>query len=149
MAIERDLLPLREEVDAKRPEVGSHDGAGKAPRTRRRVLQQARRLRNGATSSEKRLWSLLRRKGVGGIKFRRQGALGPYIVDFVCLWPRLVVEVDGGIHRTEFYDRERELRRDAWLRSQGFIVLRFSDREIEDDPVRVLDVIARAANRTR
>ena len=72
------------------------------------------------------LWRDLRDRRCLGFKFRRQYSLGTYVVDFVCLEARLVVEVDGPIH--DHPDRQtRDLRRDEWLRSQGFDVLRFSN----------------------
>ena len=58
----------------------------------------------------------------GGYKFRRQQPLGRYIVDFVCLEKRVVVEVDGGQHA---HEATVDAERDRWLRDEGFIVLRF------------------------
>ena len=60
-------------------------------------------------------------------KFRRQHPLGRYIVDFVCLERLLVIEVDGGHHADQ---EEYDEARDCWLRGEGFLVLRFSDREV-------------------
>jgi very-short-patch-repair endonuclease len=57
-------------------------------------------LRNDATPAEKRLWHFLR-AGKLGVKFRRQTAVGAYIVDFVCIWRRLIVELDGPKHAQE------------------------------------------------
>jgi very-short-patch-repair endonuclease len=59
---------------------------------------RARQLRRNPTDAERLLWRKLRFWQVDGLKFRRQQALGPYIVDFVCLEKRLVIEVDGGQH---------------------------------------------------
>jgi len=72
--------------------------------------------------SEQRLWQVLRGHRCGGLKFRRQAPIGPYVADFVCFHPRLVVEVDGGIHRL---CEERDAARDAWFVRNGFRVLRF------------------------
>ena len=58
----------------------------------------ARRLRNNPTDAERVLWRHLRRRQLAGNKFRRQQPLGGYVVDFVCLEKRLVIEVDGGQH---------------------------------------------------
>jgi hypothetical protein len=63
---------------------------------------------------------------MAGFKFRRQAPVGPYIVDFVCLEARLVVEVDGGQHAGSELDRVR----DAWLEARGFRMLRFWDGEV-------------------
>ena len=83
------------------------------------------------TSAERQLWRELRalRSELGGTHFRRQVPVGPYIADFCCLGRRLIVEVDGEIHRqvkTVEYDRQR----DDYLCDEGFRVLRFSNREI-------------------
>ena len=74
------------------------------------------------TDAERRLWQSLRQRQLNGYKFRRQQPLGPYIVDFVCFEARLIVELDGSQHQQqEAYDHAR----DAWLRQQGYRVLRF------------------------
>lgn len=86
----------------------------------------ARQLRRASTDTERALWRLLRDRRLGGAKFRRQQPLGPYIVDFVCLAARLVVEADGGQHAGCASDAVR----DAWLASQGFRVLRFWNNEV-------------------
>lgn len=74
------------------------------------------------TEAEKRLWGELRQRRLQGQTFRRQQPLGPYIVDFVCLAKRLIVELDGGQHARDF---ERDRLRDDWLSKQGYTVLRF------------------------
>ncbi len=84
---------------------------------------------NHLTDAEKRLWYFLRVKQVNGLKFRRQAPIGPYIVDFVCFSRKLVIELDGGQH-AETQHAVRDAKRDAWLTSQGFTVLRFWDNEI-------------------
>jgi very-short-patch-repair endonuclease len=72
----------------------------------------ARGLRREATDAERRLWSLLRNRQLGGFKFRRQVPIGPYIADFICFDRRLIIEADGGQHADSAYDEAR----DAWLR---------------------------------
>ncbi len=72
----------------------------------------ARRLRNEPIGAEKRLWFLLRAGQLNGHKFRRQAALGPYIVDFICLAQRLIVELDGPQH-LEPAAAEHDARRTA------------------------------------
>jgi very-short-patch-repair endonuclease len=89
-------------------------------------------MRNNMTVSEQRLWSHLRRRQVEGWKFRRQAPIGDYIVDFLCIAAKLVVELDGSSHdETRF---EYDQRRQEWLESQGYKVLRFSSDYPEDDP---------------
>jgi very-short-patch-repair endonuclease len=72
-----------------------------------------------------------------GHKFRRQFPLGPYIVDFVCLEAKLVIEVDGGQHNESQSDRIR----DNWLAKQGFRVLRFWNNEVLQNTDSVLAVV--------
>ena len=87
--------------------------------------KNARALRREMTDSERKLWSGLRSEQLG-VKFRRQHPLGNYITDFACLDPKLIVELDGSQHQTqEGYDG----RRDAFLRAQGFEVLRFGSND--------------------
>jgi len=86
--------------------------------------ERARELRANMTDAEKRLWSRLRAHRMDGRKFRRQHPLGRYIVDFVCLDSRLIVEVDGDSHgddRREALDTQRT----AASQKLGFRVLRF------------------------
>ncbi len=81
----------------------------------------AKTLRVSMTDAERRLWSRLRREQLGA-KFRRQHAIGSFIVDFVCLDPKLVIEIDGSQHLDQAaYDQ----RRSDYLNRQGFQVLRF------------------------
>jgi very-short-patch-repair endonuclease len=87
--------------------------------------QNARILRRAMTESERKLWSGLRSEQLG-VKFRRQHPVGNYIADFACLAPKLIVELDGSQHQAqEGYDA----RRDAFLRGQGFDLLRFGSNE--------------------
>lgn len=69
----------------------------------------------------------MRRRRFAGHKFRRQQPLGNYVVDFVCLQRRLIIEVDGAGHLRQ---AARDLKRDEWLRSEGFRVLRFWDSDV-------------------
>ena len=92
-----------------------------------RIRTQARELRNNPTNTERVLWRQIRSWQLDGYKFRRQQPLGRYIVDFVCLEKRVVVEVDGGQHAQE---ATVDAERDRWLRDQGFVVLRFWNNEV-------------------
>ncbi len=88
----------------------------------------ARRLRREQTALEARLWHEVRGKRLEGWKFRRQVPIGPYVVDFVCLEARLIVEVDGPLHLLP-ENRRRDAGRDAVLLERGFRILRF-DAEV-------------------
>jgi very-short-patch-repair endonuclease len=87
----------------------------------------ARHLRKQSTDTEVYLWRYLRDRRMVGVKFRRQRPIGSYIVDFVCLERKLVIEVDGGQHAV---DMEYDQRRDEYLRDEGYVVLRFWDNEV-------------------
>src|SRR5690348_14511683 len=102
----------------------------------------ARQLRNGATPAEIRLWYFLK-AGKLGVKFRRQAAIGPYIVDFVCFPRGLIVELDGPQH-VEEEGKEHDARRTAWLASRGFRVVRFRNQMLDDENQLVVEEIRRA-----
>ena len=107
---------------------------------RARQLAFARRLRRDPPATERLLWKLLRDRRLDGLKFRRQVPLGRYVADFVCLRHRLIIEADGPHHD----DSPGDGVRDAWLRGQGFRVLRFSNKAIQDFPDAVLTQILTA-----
>ena len=81
----------------------------------------ARRLRREETDAERKLWSELRNRRLGGYKFTRQVPLGPYIVDFLCRPRRLVIELDGDQHAWSDTDDIRT----GFLNRNGYSVLRF------------------------
>ena len=103
----------------------------------------ARSLRTNATDAERRLWGLLRRKQLGGVKFRRQQPIGPYIVDFYCSSAKLVIELDGG-HHNEGANLEYDERRTLYLRKCGYRVLRFGNPDLLKNQQSVLDTIWQA-----
>ncbi len=90
------------------------------------LLDHAREMRRDATPAERKLWQGLRNHRLGGLKFRRQMPLGPFITDFYCSSAKLVVEVDGVSH----IDSPTDGRRDAWMNARGIRVLRFSNEEV-------------------
>ena len=101
------------------------------------LLDFARTMRAAPTDAEHRLWQHLRVWRLPAFKFRRQQPLGKYIVDFVCLEARLIVELDGGQHSESVSD----IARDAWLRSQGFVVLRFWNNDVFENLAGVVERI--------
>jgi len=104
----------------------------------------ARQLRHRSTDAEQMLWRHLRNRRFAGFKFRRQEPVGAYIPDFVCQRGGLVVELDGGQHAEQ---RPYDKRRDAWLVSQGFRVLRFPDNYVLTNLEGTLETIWRALGR--
>jgi very-short-patch-repair endonuclease len=91
-----------------------------------RTLRFAKKLRREMSDVEKKLWSALRDRRFENFKFRRQVPIGNYIVDFVCQERKVIVELDGSQHQGSTYD----LKRDAWLESVGYKVLRFWNIDI-------------------
>ena len=103
-----------------------------------KVLNNAKTLRTNQTEAEQRLWYHLRAHRFMGLKFKRQKPMGRYIVDFLCVERRLIIELDGGQHAEQVvYDQHR----DAWLRSQGYTVLRFWNHEVMQQMEGVLEQI--------
>ena len=100
----------------------------------------ARKLRKYPTDTEQHLWSHLRDKQIEGYRFRRQHPLGRYIVDFVNLEKKLVIELDGGQHVLD----PRDHVRDEWLRAEGYNLLRFWDNEVFNNLEGVLENIRNA-----
>jgi very-short-patch-repair endonuclease len=103
--------------------------------------KRAKSLRRNLTQPEQVLWALLRGNQLG-LHFRRQHALGPYILDFYCADAKLCVEVDGPIHAER---TGHDARRGAWLGEQGIRTLRFPAEELERRPAVVLASIRDAA----
>ena len=97
--------------------------------TRKELLARAKLMRANPTEAEKRLWAMLRDHRLAAFKFRRQQVIEPYIVDFVCLSERLIIEADGSQHA----DNKDDVRRDAFLRRQGFRLLRFWNNQVLEE----------------
>jgi very-short-patch-repair endonuclease len=110
-------------------------------RIKPQTTQNARQLRAAMTNAERRLWHSLRVRQIDGHKFRRQYPLGRYIVDFVCLERRLIVEVDGGQHSERHVE---DAIRSQWLRNKGFCVIRFWNNEIMNNLEGVTTMIRQA-----
>ncbi len=132
-------LGMAGQADTPSPSRGEGGGGGEQARAQP-ATKLARSLRKNMTEAERHLWRNLRMLQLGGHKFRRQFPLGPYIVDFVCLSARLIVEVDGGQHLNNAQDQIR----DAWLANQGFRVLRFWNNDVLARTDSVLDAILAA-----
>ena len=102
------------------------------------LLDNAKTLRRNLTDAEQKLWYHLRAHRFMGRKFKRQKPIGRYVVDFICLEEKLIIELDGGQHAENLeYDHER----DSWLRGQGYRVLRFWNNELMNETEGVLERI--------
>jgi len=100
--------------------------------------EAARALRQPLTPAEHVLWQALRDRKLAGLKFRRQHAVGPFILDFYCPSHKLVIELDGGIHHRQVgYDEARS----AHLSTYGCHVIRFHNEKVLADLPSVLQRI--------
>ncbi|MDO5059694.1 MAG: endonuclease domain-containing protein [Neisseria sp.] len=105
------------------------------------LQEYARHLKQNMTLAEQRIWFHLRNKRLNSIKFRRQQTIGSYIVDFVSMEHKLVIELDGGQHSEQLvYDEART----TFLKQQGFRVLRFWNNDVLQHTAAVLETIAAA-----
>lgn len=105
------------------------------------IKERARLMRKNLTAAESILWQRLRRKQVGGLRFRRQHPIGRFIVDFYCAEARLVIEVDGEIH-DEPGHTESDEDRQRFLQALGLRVLRFRNAQVTRETDAVVAVIA-------
>lgn len=92
-----------------------------------RQHQLQRQLRSNMTDAEKAVWQMLRGRQMSGYRFRRQHPFGDYILDFVCLSAKLVIEIDGGQHAEQV---AADNQRDQFLRDAGLQVLRFWNNQV-------------------
>ena len=104
------------------------------------LRQRAKNLRKKSTDTERHLWYYLRANRLG-FKFKRQVPIGTYIVDFVCLEKRLIVELDGGQHLD---NQKYDMKRTAWLNTGGFKMLRFWNNDVLQQTASVIEVIMEA-----
>jgi very-short-patch-repair endonuclease len=95
-------------------------------------------LRKNLTDAERWLWQRLRNRELSGWKFRRQHSIGPYIVDFVCIEKRLVIELDGGQHVENL---ESDAKCSEYLKEKGYRILRFWNNDVLREGESVLNVI--------
>jgi very-short-patch-repair endonuclease len=103
---------------------------------------RSRTLRSNMKDAERRLWMRLRAHRLGGLSFRRQVPIGPYIVDFASFDARLIIEIDGGQHASAQAKKDRI--RDAWLREQGFTIRRYWNNDLFSNLDGVLEDIVSA-----
>jgi very-short-patch-repair endonuclease len=104
--------------------------------------QRARRLRASQPNAEARLWFALRNRKMARWKFRRQHPIDRYIVDFVTLDGKLIVEVDGATHST-VGEIATDVERTRTLESLGFLVLRVTNIDVYENLDGVLEAISR------
>ncbi len=99
----------------------------------------ARHLRSEPTRAERKMWSKLRDRRFLGLKFKRQAPIGQFVVDFVCLDAKLIIEVDGGQHSERL---AADMKRTRTLESMGYLVMRFWNNDVLTNIEGVLELIA-------
>ena len=108
------------------------------PTKRNHLKDLASNLRKNHTDAEKLLWNHLRSRQVANCKFRRQYSIEQYIVDFICLTQKLIIELDGGQHNEA---NDYDTTRTKFLTAKGFTVIRFWNNEVFDETEAVLEKI--------
>lgn len=107
-------------------------------KVKEKFIYLSKNLRKTQNPWEIKLWQHLRAKRFNNLKFKRQVPMGNYIVDFSCDEKKLVIELDGGQHSVA---QSQDKIRDAFLRKEGYTVLRFWNNEIDNDIEAVLEKI--------
>lgn len=110
-------------------------------RTSEKVFRNARELRRHPTDAERCMWQILKKHQLNNVHFRRQHAIGPFVVDFCAPGIKLIIEVDGGQHLDQ---QEYDSKRTAFLESKGYYVLRFWNNEVLNHRDAVTEVILNA-----
>jgi very-short-patch-repair endonuclease len=110
------------------------------------ALHRAREMRRDDMDAEACMWNALRARRLGGWKWKRQAAFGPFILDFLCRESGLLVEVDGSQHADRLtYDQ----RRTNYLQRSGLRVLRFWNSDVLTNREGVCDSILDACGGER
>lgn len=99
-------------------------------RSNPKTMHRAGELRKEPTPAERKLWAYLRGDKLHGINFRRQHAIGNFIVDFVSIKNKLVIELDGSQHIDQ---KDYDIERSKYLEAQGYKVVRFWNNQVEND----------------
>ena len=103
-----------------------------------KIKHNSRNLRKNMTDVERILWAKVRSRQLQGFRFRRQHPIGKYIVDFVCLELKLIIELDGGQHMNQ---QQYVTNRSQWLQKNGFKTVRFWNNDILDNLDGIMETI--------
>ncbi len=103
------------------------------------LLEFAKKNKQFQTDAERLLWNYIRNSQLG-VKFNRQYIIGDYIVDFVCLQKKLIIEIDGGYH-SEYEQIQKDEQRSERLEEIGFSVIRYKNETVYSDVNGVLNDI--------
>lgn len=110
-----------------------------------RLKTSSRSLRRKSTPQEILLWSRIKNRSFHNLKFRRQHIIDKYIVDFICLEKKIIIELDGMQHKRE-KDVKYDTKRNSYLKNLGFTVLRFWNNEVNENLGGVMLKIEEFAN---
>lgn len=102
------------------------------------MRELATSLRNNPTDAERHLWQFLKKSQLSGYKFRRQESLGKYIVDFICIDARLIIEIDGSQHIER---KELDKVRTDYLIRLDYKVIRYWNHQVLNQTTDVLEDI--------
>lgn len=105
-----------------------------------KIFDRAKQLRSNPTEAELKVWNILRKKQILGLKFRFQHPINQFIADFYCHKINLVIEIDGGIHN-ETKQKERDEGRTYEMQKLGIEVLRFDNNDVMNDIERIQKTI--------
>ncbi|HEX9916887.1 MAG TPA: endonuclease domain-containing protein [candidate division Zixibacteria bacterium] len=115
---------------------------------KRNNIGRCRALRKNQTDAERKLWSILRNRQLGGAKFRRQCSVDRFILDFYCPECKVGIEADGGQHYKKCSRKQDELRTKE-LNKLGIKIMRFTDREILVNTDGVYEILKTAIDKKR
>jgi len=121
-------------------------GKVKHKRTTPKIFTRAQELRHHQTEAETKLWAYLRSHRMSGAGFRRQHAIGNYIVGFCAPRQKLIIELDGSQHLEL---KEYDIERTAFLESKGYRVIRFWNNDVTKDIEGVAKTILDALHQTK
>ena len=96
------------------------------------IFERAKAMRENMTDAEEAVWKLLKSKNMLGLRFKPQHPIDIFIADFYCHQLKLVIEIDGGIHKSK-EQKEYDIGRTAELEQWGIKVIRFSNEEVENN----------------
>jgi very-short-patch-repair endonuclease len=116
----------------------------KPNRSTPKLMHRAGELRHEQTPAEARLWAYLRLHRAGGVQFRRQHAIGSYIVDFCSPSRKLIIELDGSQHLDQ---EEYDAGRTVFLELKGYCLLRFWNSDVMNNINGVMGVILEELDR--
>ena len=129
--------------DVNKVDRGGYKKYTHSKKSTEKSFNNAKQLRKNTTEAEKLLWYYIKNKQVKNYKFRRQAAIGNYIVDFLCPKRKLIIELDGGQHNDNIkYDENRT----KYLNTLGYKVLRFWDNDVFKNMNDILETIYRELN---